>query len=557
MSSCLSTEDFLERNRAMSNKWGPRTRIGGSGLVAALTALVVAIAAMSVYASSKSNHSTAWYMEKAAPASSQPTTGHATKGEKTANATVNYAKSLSKAFRDAASKVLPSVVMITNTPAVAQVSGNHREDNSEEMPFGSKGSPFGDLFNNPELRHFFKEFHSMPQMPEHGMKGAGSGVIVDSSGIILTNNHVVAGGGQVMVRLHDGREFKAVDIKTDPKSDLAILRIEGAGPLTAARLGDSNQAEVGDWVLALGEPFGLEGTVTAGIVSAKGRGLGITGREDFIQTDAAINPGNSGGPLVNLDGEVIGINTAISTSNGGYQGVGFAIPIDLAKWVGGQLERSGTVHRAYLGVLIQPVTQPLAEQFKVKVNSGVLIAEVRPDSPAAKAGLKAGDIVLQFAGQAVSNPRELQGYVETSKIGTPEALTILRAGKKMTINVTSREMPREFAEASTSSESLSNKESSRFDQLGIQADNLTPEVAEHLGIKAEHGVAITDVRSGSPADMAGLTTGMVITEVDRQPIKTTEGLHKALKAHPLDKGVLLLVRSAEGSRFVVLSVETK
>ena len=234
-------------------------------------------------------------------------------------------------------------------------------------------------------------------------------MIVDPSGIILTNNHVVAGGGQVMVRLHDGREFKAVDIKTDPKSDLAILRIEGAGTLPAARLGDSNKVEVGDWVLALGEPFGLEGTVTAGIVSAKGRGLGITDREDFLQTDAAINPGNSGGPLVNLDGEVIGINTAISTNNGGYQGVGFAIPIDLAKWVGGQLEQSGRVHRAYLGVMIQPVTQPLAEQFKVKVNTGVLIAEVQPDSPAAKAGLKAGDVVLQFAGRPVSNPRRVAG----------------------------------------------------------------------------------------------------------------------------------------------------
>ena len=166
-------------------------------------------------------------------------------------------------------------------------------------------------------------------------------------------------------------------------------------------------------MLALGEPFGLEGTVTAGIVSAKGRGLGITDREDFIQTDAAINPGNSGGPLVNLDGEVIGINTAISTNNGGYQGVGFAIPIDLAKWVGGQLEQHGKVHRAYLGVVIQPVTQPLAEQFKVKVNTGVLVTEVRPDTPAAKAGLKPGDIVLQFAGKPVSSPRELQGVVET------------------------------------------------------------------------------------------------------------------------------------------------
>jgi serine protease Do len=538
------------------NEWRTRRWIRGSGLVAILAALAVGIAGMSVYASGKSNHSTAWYAEKA-PAAAPSATAHATTSERTANATVNYAKSLSKAFREAASKVLPSVVMITNTPAVAQASGNHEEDNhqgdnAEEMPFGLKGMPFGDLFNNPELRYFFKEFHSLPQMPRHGMMGAGSGVVVDPSGIILTNNHVVAGGGQVMVRLHDGREFKALDIKTDPKSDLAILRIEGAGKLPAARLGNSNQVEVGDWVLALGEPFGLEGTVTAGIVSAKGRGLGINGGTDFLQTDAAINPGNSGGPLVDLDGEVIGINTAISTSNGGYQGVGFAIPIDVAKWVGGQLEQHGRVHRAYLGVMIQLVTQPLADQFKVKVNTGVLIAEVQPDSPAAKAGLKAGDIVLQFAGRPVSTPRELQAYVEQSQIGSSDPLTILRAGKKMTINVTSREMPKEYAQAGAGSEKPGNHESSRVDQLGIQVEDLTPELAEHLGVKAEHGVAITDVRSGSPADLAGLTTGMVITEADRQPVKTTADLQKALKSRPLNKGVLLLVRSAEGSRFVVI-----
>ena len=239
----------------------------------------------------------------------------------------------------------------------------------------------------------------MPDIP-HGVSGSGSGVIVDPSGIILTNNHVVAGGGEVTVRLGDGREFKAVGIKTDPKSDLAIVRIEAGSPLPAARLGRSSEVEVGDWVLALGQPFGLEGTVTAGIVSAKGRGLGITDREDFIQTDAAINPGNSGGPLVNLDGEVIGINTAISTNSGGYQGVGFAIPIDLAKWVGGQLEQSGTVHRAYLGVVIQPVTQEIAEQLKVKVHNGVLVREVRDNTPAAKAGVQPGDVILRFAGQA-------------------------------------------------------------------------------------------------------------------------------------------------------------
>jgi serine protease Do len=193
----------------------------------------------------------------------------------------------------------------------------------------------------------------------------------------------------------------------------------------------------------------------------------------------------------------------------------------------------------------------------VKVNTGVLIADVRPDSPAAKAGLKAGDVVLQFAGHPVSNPRELQGCVEQSKIGNTEPLTILREGKKMTINVTTREMPKEFGQTENYSESRGNEESSRFDQLGIQVENLTPDVAAHLGVKVEHGVAITDVRSGSPADMAGLTTGMVITEADRQPVKTTEDLRKALEARPLDRGVLLLVRSAEGTRFVVIRAESQ
>ena len=393
----------------------------------------------------------------------------------------------------------------------------------------------------------------MPDMPGQGMMGAGSGVIVDPSGVILTNNHVVAGGGKIMVRLQDGREFKAVDIKTDPKTDLAVLRIEGAGTLPAARLGDSSKVEIGDWVLALGQPFGLEGTVTAGIVSAKDRGIGITDREDFIQTDAAINPGNSGGPLVDLDGEVIGINTAISSNNGGYQGVGFAIPANLAKWVGGQLETAGKVHRAYLGVGIQMVTQPLAEQFKVKVHEGVIVTEVRSNTPAAKAGLKPGDVILDFAGKAVSNPRQLQGLVEMSKVGSSEPLTILRDGKQMTLNVNCAEQPADFGVARTGSQGSGNPESSHFEKLGIQVADLTASVAEHLGIKAEHGVVITDVRSGSPADLAGLTSGMVITEANRQPVKTVDDFRKALGAKPLKKGVLLLIRSAEGSRFVVIA----
>ena len=543
---------------------GRRARIWGAGIgmLIVLSTLAVAGGAMSNHANGNGASTGApWYAEANTPAASSVAVSHDTAAVEKGDLPMNYAKSLSKAFHDAAAKIQPSVVMITNMPSVAHASAKRKpsaNDNSEEMPFGFKGTPFGDLFQNPELHDFFKQFPStpMPGMPKHGTASAGSGVIVDPSGVILTNNHVVAGGGQVMVRLQDGREFKAVDIKTDRESDLAVLRIEGAGPLTAAKLGDGRRVEVGDWVLALGQPFGLEGTVTAGIVSAKGRGLGITDREDFIQTDAAINPGNSGGPLVNVDGEVIGINTAISTSNGGYQGVGFAIPVDLAKWVGGQLMQTGKVHRAYLGVIIQPVTQPLAEQFKVKVRQGVLVTEVRPDTPAAQAGLKAGDIILRFAGEPVSKPRELQGVVERAKIGSTQPLVLLREGKQVTLDVTCRELPANLAIASDSHGSA-DAETSHFDKLGIQVENLTSQIAEQLRIQVDHGVAITDVQRGSPAEMAGLSIGMVITEANRQPVRTIEDLRKAMDARPLDKGVLLLVRSAEGSRFVVIRTESK
>jgi serine protease Do len=463
---------------------------------------------------------------------------------------------MSVAFHDAAEQVLPAVVSITNRPTVALHNKPEAKDNSEDSPFGMQGSPFGDLFkNNPGFRQFFKHFPSNPEMQSPEEAGAGSGVIVDPSGVILTNNHVVAGGGEITVRLHDGREFMGVDIKTDPMSDLAIVRIKGAGSLPYARLGDSNKVDVGDWVLALGQPFGLEGTVTAGIISAKGRGLAITDQGDFLQTDAAINPGNSGGPLVTLDGEVIGINTAISTNNGGYQGVGFAIPIDRAKWVGGQLINGGKVHRAYLGVAIQTLTSPLAQQFKVNVHQGVLVTEVRSGTPAEKAGLKPGDIVLKFAGQSVTTPRELQSAVEMQKIGSSEPIELLRDGKEMTVNVTTREMPINYMAARTESQEQ-GKETSHFDKLGLQVEDLTPQVAEQLGIKTDHGVAITEVRSGGAAEIAGLTTGMVITEVNRQAVNNVGDFRKALDASPLNKGVLLLVRTAEGSRFVVIRVES-
>jgi serine protease Do len=501
--------------------------------------------------------STAWY--STAPQAANNSTDRPSVDKAAVDNARQYAKSMSGAFHAAAEQVLPAVVTITSKPTIVKASRGLKsnpedgDDNMEEIPFGFNGSPFGDMFKDPQMRKFF-EFHGMPNNP-HGVSGSGSGVIVDPSGIILTNNHVVAGGGDITVRLSDGREFKASGIKTDPKSDLAILRINAGSPLPAARLGRSSDVEVGDWVLALGQPFGLEGTVTAGIVSAKGRGLGITDREDFIQTDAAINPGNSGGPLVNIDGEVIGINTAISTNSGGYQGVGFAVPIDLAKWVGGQLEQNGTVHRAYLGVLIQPVTQEFAEQFKVKVHNGVLVREVRDNTPAAKAGVQPGDVILQFAGHPVNNPHELQNLVEESAIGSSHPMVLLRDGKEMTVNVTCKELPAD-ATASLGSSSHSDRgSSSTFEQLGIQTETLTSALAEQLGIKADSGVAITEVRPGSPAAMAGLSKGMVITQANRKAVKSPADLRKALESRPLSEGiVLLMVRTEEGNRMVMLRI---
>ncbi len=543
----------------MRTKWGGVSRgvcFGLAGL--AVLACVTAIGWNTISAYAKNTwpgSSTAWYASS--PTAASNATDRTPPDKAAIDAARQSAKSMSKAFHAAAEQVLSAVVTITTRPSVVKVSKAPKpvpeegDDSAEDTPFGFNGAPFGDMFKDPQMRKFFKEFHGgMPNIP-HGVSGSGSGVIVDPQGIILTNNHVVAGGGDVTVRLSDGREFKAAQIKTDPKSDLAIVRIDVHGSsLPAARLGRSSEVEVGDWVLAVGQPFGLEGTVTAGIVSAKGRGMGITDREDFIQTDAAINPGNSGGPLVNLDGEVIGINTAISTNSGGYQGVGFAIPIDLAKWVGGQLEQSGAVHRAYLGVLIQPVTQEVAEQFKVKVHSGVMVREVRDNTPAAKAGVQPGDVILQFAGQPVNDPRELQNIVERSPIGSSHPMVLLRDGKQLTINVTCNELPAD-ATASPSGRSEGGSHAN-FDQLGIQAEALTGSLAEQLGVKADSGVAITEVRPGSPAALAGLAKGMVITHANRKPVKSPADLRKAIEAKPLGEGLLLMVRTEKGSRMVVI-----
>ncbi|NMC21769.1 MAG: PDZ domain-containing protein [Thermogutta sp.] len=469
-----------------------------------------------------------------------------------------FANQLSAAFRDCANEVLPSVVMIRtfsvpSRPRGAPGGGELGEGlGPDRIPNPFRGTPFEDLFEYPDFDDMFGGIPAQPRVIE----GLGSGVIISENGYILTNAHVVDGQGKVIVRLHDDREFEAGDVKTDPKTDLALVRIEGAKDLKAAVLGDSDRVQVGDWVVALGQPFGLEGTVTAGIISAKGRGLGIAARENFIQTDAAINPGNSGGPLVNLKGEVIGINTAISTRSGGYQGVGFAIPSNLAKWVAERLAAEGVVRRGYLGVAIQPMDANLAEQLGVESKKGVVVTEVFPDTPAEEAGLKSGDVILSFDGTTVSSPNELQGLVEESALDQHHTLEVIRDGKAMTLEVVVREQPEDYGLARSRGGRAGPRshDSADFDKLGISAQDLTPELAESLGVPAEEGAAITHVEPGSPADLAGLEPGMVIVEANRKPVADVDDLRKAIQEQPLSKGLLLRVQSPLGTRYVAIRV---
>jgi serine protease Do len=307
-------------------------------------------------------------------------------------------------------------------------------------------------------------------------------------------------------------------------------------------------------VLAVGQPFGLENTVTAGIVSATGRAVGITKYDEFIQTDAAINPGNSGGPLVNLKGEVVGINTAISSVNGGFQGVGFAIPVNVAKWVSSQLMKDGKVHRAYLGVGIQRIDQSIASQLELPSQQGALVTDVQPDSPAAKAGFQPQDVIVEFGGSKIRNPSHLQGVVSRAPIGSKQPVVVLRDGRKVELSVNVREMPANYGEAvrRQAEEEEQPRENRDYDKLGLQVGPLGGDVAQQLGLSGSSGVVITSVEDGSLAEQAGLSPGMVITQVGRKNVKDVAAFEAEIKNASLDKGVLLLVRSGEGSRFVVI-----
>jgi serine protease Do len=368
--------------------------------------------------------------------------------------------------------------------------------------------------------------------------------LLSDKAYILTNHHVVEHAEKIRVKLQDGREFDAKVKGADPRSDIAVLEVS-AKNLPALSLGDSNKLEVGEWVIALGNPFGLSHTLTVGVVSAKGRtSVGLSDYEDFIQTDAAINPGNSGGPLVNLNGEVVGINTAIFSRSGGYMGIGFAIPVNLARGIAEQLLQNGEVTRGYLGVYIQTLTPELADGMDLKGRQGILISKVNPDTPAEKAGIKQGDVVISYQDQRVEEVGDFRNKVALTLPGTKAKLKLIRDGDEIEKEVTIGQLDDAKVAGEAGTESA--------DQLGLTVQTLTPELAENFNVEAGRGVVVTQVEPGSVANMAGIRPGTLILEVNRQPVNNAIAFKKAIKASGKKRALLLLQRDGM-TQFAVLS----
>jgi serine protease Do len=398
-------------------------------------------------------------------------------------------------------------------------------------PFEEK-NPFGD---------FFGPFSEGNPPGGFEQRGVGSGFIMNRDGYILTNNHVVEDADQIKVKLANGKEYEGKVVGRDPKTDLALIKINASSDLQPLTLGNSDDLKVGSWVVAVGSPFGLEQTVTAGIVSAKGRVIGSGPYDNFIQTDASINPGNSGGPLINMRGEVVGINTAIIASG---QGIGFAIPINMAKEIAPQLQNKGHVTRGWLGVSIQEVTPELAKSFGLKEKKGALVAQVVSGSPAEKAGIEQGDVIMEFDGKEVANSKDLPRIVASSPVGKAVTVKLLRNGKVLDrqLKVGEMEEKAEVARASSSKRSL-----------GITVQNLSPELAKELGVKKEMGVVVTRVEPGSPASDAGIQTGDVIQEVNRKPVKNVEDfVEKVEKAKDQDN-ILLFLQRGQNNLFAAVT----
>ncbi len=428
---------------------------------------------------------------------------------------------LSDAFAELSESVKPAVVAVKTEKEMVRI-----------QPEGRPGSPFEDFF-----------FRGPPQQPEGGLrKGLGSGVIVSADGHILTNNHVISGGWRptdspadhIRVELSDGRIFEPRIVGRDPGTDLAVLKIEADEDLPFLALGDSDQLDVGEWVVAVGNPFGQLHTVSSGIVSAVGRSPRVSEYEDYIQTDAAINPGNSGGALIDLGGELVGINTAIASRSGGYQGIGFAIPVNLASQVMDQLVEHGEVRRGMLGIYMGEIDSDLSVSLDLDSRKGVLVTEVKEDTPAEEAGLKPYDVIVAVDEVPTDGPAALKSYIAHQPPGTEVQLTVLREGRRRT--VTAELAPLDKEDRGSTPESPREQE-----KLGLAVRELTEEVADRLGLaEEEEGVVITRVQRGSPAARAGLRRGDLIIEIDREPVGSVREYREAMEE--ADGRALLLIR---------------
>jgi serine protease Do len=396
----------------------------------------------------------------------------------------------------------------------------------------------------PKSEDFFERFGPPAQRPTHSL---GSGFIIHPDGYIVTNNHVVDGATEVKVKLGDGRQFNATIVGRDPKTDIALLKVDAKG-LPVVPLGRSSELQVGEPVMAIGNPFGLEQTVTTGIVSATGRVIGGGPYDDYIQTDASINPGNSGGPLIDVRGEAVGINSAIYTRSGGSVGIGFAIPIDLAKPILTQLASVGHVERGWLGVSIQQVTPELAKAFGLGSPAGALVSSVVEGSPAAKAGVKAGDVIVEYDGRKVAGANDLPKLVAMTPAGRTVKLTVLRDGKTIQLTASIARMAEEEGEGPT----LAKDETARA-PLGLSVQTLTPDLAQELGISSRRGVLVRGVEDGSPAAEAGLQPGDVIAEVNHTKVTSVDEMKRALAKAPKDAPTLFLVHRDGGNLFVAVA----
>lgn len=442
-------------------------------------------------------------------------------------------KQTGQAFAKIAKEVSPSVVNIQSD----QTSEAERNE-ADEIP--------------PQFLELFKQLDPNGSMPMHKnpVVRHGSGFIISHDGYIVTNNHLVQNATKITVKLLNDDEYIAKVIGTDPQTDIAVIKID-AKNLPIVALGDSDKIEVGEWVVALGNPFGLSHSLSAGILSAKGRSsVGLADYENFLQTDAAINPGNSGGPLLDLEGKVIGINTAIFSRSGGHMGIGFAIPIDMAKTIIDQLIKKGNVVRGYLGVKIQPMTKDLAASFGLSENKGILVAQVEPGAPADKAGVKQGDIITSLDGQPVLNIGDFRNSIATSNPGSSRKLGILRDKKNLTLSVVVGNLS-----SSTAARDLEKEETQIINKIGLSVQPITEEIAGKLGVKPGVGVVVTGVKSGSLAELAGLGRGSIILEVNREKINDVKKFKVIMENAVKTNKILLLVQDQQyGTRYIVLNI---